>query len=458
MRTGAMGVKVIACVIAIVAIGSAQDAKGGVYPTNTCVSAKMAGAGAYCHSALKAWSKWDKLQNNDIRDAALATAVTNLQNAWMKAEAKALGKGVDCVDTTLSGTELRSMADGAVTTLVTQINGPLNLGDGQQSKCGSKLLAAAAKKCAAMLKAESKYMKALAKDPSGTARGTAKAAATKAFSDAWDKATAGTCPTTPTEETDVETTIDNLSDQVVTQTTVSPNVDDSQFSTITATGAVLYLKKWLRPVCMDNSPYAFFVKRGSVNKLLMYYQGGGACWDQVTCGGTVYTPAVCDTTVNTSGSDNPNDPDNHYGFGDLSNPLNPFKDWNIVFVSYCSCDIHYGDAEQVYNPTYPFPGGTPVHVVHPWLPQRQGGREMGARALRQPGDGLRDRLQRGILRRTLQRAVAPESLAGVPVPRPRRCGERRNHDGLSDERIPQLELQCEPAHGHSRNNRVVLQR
>jgi hypothetical protein len=365
MRTGEIGVKLTACIITIVAIGSARQASASVYPTNTCVGAKMVAAGAYCQSALKAWSSWDKNQSNDSLDAALATAVTNLESAWMKAEASALNKGVDCVDTTLSLMALQSMVDPVVTDVVTEINDGLTLSNNNNAKCGSKLLTASAKKCAAMLKAESKYIKALAKDQTGAARDAAKTAATKVFSNAWDKATKGTCPTSATKS-GVETTIDNLSDQVVTETTVSPNVDDSQFTTIAPTVPVLYLNKWLRPVCMDNSPYAFFVKRGSVNKLLMYYQGGGACWDQVTCGGTSLTQyqALCDTTVDPSGTDNPNDPDNHYGFGDLSNSSNPFQDWNIVFVSYCSCDIHYGDAEQVYNPTDPFPGGTPVDVVH----------------------------------------------------------------------------------------------
>jgi hypothetical protein len=40
------------------------------------------------------------------------------------------------------------------------------------------------------------------------------------------------------------------------------------------------------------------------------------------------------------------------GFGDLTNPANPFKDWNIVYVPYCTCDVHWGDASVFY------PGGT----------------------------------------------------------------------------------------------------
>lgn len=39
--------------------------------------------------------------------------------------------------------------------------------------------------------------------------------------------------------------------------------------------------------------------------------------------------------------------------------MNPFKDWNVVFVAYCSCDIHFGDAAQDYVGGFP-----PIHVEH----------------------------------------------------------------------------------------------
>jgi len=125
--------------------------------------------------------------------------------------------------------------------------------------------------------------------------------------------------------------------------TASPTAlpPDTEFRTISPVGPIEYEGQQLMPICMDGSPYHFFVKRGSVNKLLMYYQGGGACWNQLTC-----SVPTCDTTVDVNGSDNPNTPGS--GFADLTNPANPFRDWNIVFVPYCSCDIHFGDAVQHY--------------------------------------------------------------------------------------------------------------
>lgn len=159
------------------------------------------------------------------------------------------------------------------------------------------------------------------------------------------------CPTTATA-IGLQSSLDTLVADVDSNTTVSPNVDNTQFTTISPTGPITYLEKDYTPTCMDGSPYHFFVKRGSVNKLLIYYQGGGACWENVTC-----SLPVCDTTVDPTSGDNPNN--QHSGFSDISNPLNPFKDWNVVFVAYCSCDIHFGDAAQDYV------GGFPtIHVEH----------------------------------------------------------------------------------------------
>src|SRR5213079_1482988 len=66
---------------------------------------------------------------------------------------------------------------------------------------------------------------------------------------------------------------------------------------------------------------------------------------------------TCDASVGAS-----DDPQNATsGFADQSNPANPFRDWNVVFVSYCSCDIHFGDAAQDYDNVDP---AHPLHIEH----------------------------------------------------------------------------------------------
>ncbi len=107
------------------------------------------------------------------------------------------------------------------------------------------------------------------------------------------------------------------------------------------------------PICSGrpgtNPAYAFLVKRGSSNNLLINFMGGGACWSGANCLGPTNTityypeitslqPAttVIGNQVLDAGVLNHNRSDN------------PFQTWNMVFVSYCSGDIHAGSADTAY--------------------------------------------------------------------------------------------------------------
>jgi hypothetical protein len=350
-RRAAGALPVGAALLLLAAAPPAHAAKA--YPTNTCVGAKLKDAGKYCGAVFKAWSVWDKKQDAAKRDAAIAKAQTKLNAAWAKAEAKSTAAGVDCAQTTATAAGLGLLVGSAAAEVVTALNAGLDLGAKADAKCGAKLIKLAAKQCQALLLAEGKLVAKPDKDPSGATRAAARAKASDKFGAGWAKVFAKGCNSTAAEAAS-EASLDVLRDDVVMQTAVSPNVDDAQFTTISPVGATQYQERAFTPVCMNGSPYHFFVKRGTVNKLLVYYQGGGACWEQLTC-----TVPVCDTTVNPAGSDNPNSGGS--GFAASANPNNPFKDWNVVFVSYCSCDIHFGDSAQDYANFNP---GTPLHVEH----------------------------------------------------------------------------------------------
>jgi hypothetical protein len=315
------------------------------YPTNRCVSVKQQEAGRYCRRVLKAWGTWATTQDSAGRDAAIQQAGDELDTAWARAEAKSLRQGSNCADTTLARADAQAMIDAAVTQVAGDVTGGLDLGSESEARCGRRLLQAAAARCGGFLRAEGQYIRRLAEDPDGAARAQSQARARANFIVTWTRqVVAKGCPTGASQD-GLETLLDGLNGDVVRDTTISPHLDDTQFTTISPTGSTSYLGREFTPVCMNGSPYSYFVKRGTVNKLLMYYQGGGACWEQLTC-----SLATCDTNV--SPGDNPNNAAD--GFADRANPANPFRDWNIVFVSYCSCDIHFGDAAQDY----------PLHVEH----------------------------------------------------------------------------------------------
>jgi hypothetical protein len=91
-------------------------------------------------------------------------------------------------------------------------------------------------------------------------------------------------------------------------------------------------------VCNDGSTAIFYFERGrgaSINKWVIFFKGGAACWDSRSCAGreqgllsaTAWTQRTLD------------------GGGILSNrpEENPdFSDWNHVFVVYCSSDFWSG--------------------------------------------------------------------------------------------------------------------
>jgi len=106
--------------------------------------------------------------------------------------------------------------------------------------------------------------------------------------------------------------------------------------------------------CSDGSPYRFFVRPGDPSKLMVFFQGGGACWTRETC-----DPAGRPTyTVNIAEDYTP------YPFGafNFHNPDNPFKDYSVVMAPYCTGDVHLGASDTVYPPTEE--GAQPLTIRH----------------------------------------------------------------------------------------------
>lgn len=95
-------------------------------------------------------------------------------------------------------------------------------------------------------------------------------------------------------------------------------------------------------ICARGTEFSYFVHPGTVNKLVLGLDGGGACWDYVSCSkaNPTFTEAVTE-------SDNPENLTE--GLLDMTNPENPFVDWFMVFIPYCTGDIHWGDNVATYD-------------------------------------------------------------------------------------------------------------
>lgn len=96
--------------------------------------------------------------------------------------------------------------------------------------------------------------------------------------------------------------------------------------------------------CARGAPWSFFVRKGTVNRLVVDFIGGGACWSEESCGfaGSLFADDMdwMRDLVDSSA---------YEGIYDTDNPENPFADWYHLIVPYCTGDIHWGDAAVTYG-------------------------------------------------------------------------------------------------------------
>jgi Pectinacetylesterase len=112
--------------------------------------------------------------------------------------------------------------------------------------------------------------------------------------------------------------------------------------------------------------FSFWTREGRSRNLVIYFEGGGACWDGASCsypvtggaGPQFFVPQVPPGT----------DPATMDGIFKRDNPANPVADWDMVYIPYCTGDIHVGSASTTYasvgNPALGIPPGTPITIEH----------------------------------------------------------------------------------------------
>jgi hypothetical protein len=100
--------------------------------------------------------------------------------------------------------------------------------------------------------------------------------------------------------------------------------------------------------CALGTPFHFYFRAANPKKLAVHFQGGGACWNSNTC--NIGAKRWFDHSV-----DDRDDPTTKSGVLDVNRADNPFKDYSILFVPYCTADVHMGRREATY--TLPTPGG-----------------------------------------------------------------------------------------------------
>jgi hypothetical protein len=114
-------------------------------------------------------------------------------------------------------------------------------------------------------------------------------------------------------------------------------------------------------LCGNGSQYKFFVNYSNdSNNLIMSFEPGGACWDYASCAGD----------GGLRGAANPDGiPDNHMSSLKWEmlplhrrDPINPLQKWNMIFVPYCTGDLHTGNNVITYP--NPDPNAEPLVFHH----------------------------------------------------------------------------------------------
>ncbi|MDH3686222.1 MAG: pectinacetylesterase family protein [Myxococcales bacterium] len=302
------------------------------------MSEKLRAAAKQCKSILKAQAKQVKKPNAAKLDTALDKSRARLEKAWTKAEIRVASE-VDCSETTGPYTDLAYALEDAASALKDDVTDGLDPASKSHAKCSKKIIGALAKACVDLLIADADHIRNRDKDRDRGELAADRADAEQKFLSGFGKAVSGNCPTAATGEgllAELENAVSDAKDVA----TISTAVSDDEFTEIVPARFVEYADRTLEPTCADGAEWSFWVKRGSVNKVVMYYQGGGACWNYGTCNAPTYK-------TGTGPGDNPDNFSS--GFADLDNPENPFRDWHFVFVPYCTGDIHWGDNEVTYR-------------------------------------------------------------------------------------------------------------
>jgi hypothetical protein len=97
------------------------------------------------------------------------------------------------------------------------------------------------------------------------------------------------------------------------------------------------------PICIAGTPFSVYTRTGDPSKLLIFEQGGGACWQDF------YN---CNITV----GNNPLPPFPHVdqaGIWNVDSPDNVYADYSVVYIPYCDGSVFTGD-NDVADANFPY--------------------------------------------------------------------------------------------------------
>ncbi len=100
-------------------------------------------------------------------------------------------------------------------------------------------------------------------------------------------------------------------------------------------------------ICSRDTPFRYFVRGGDPKKLVIDFQGGGACWNEFTCSiaGAIFSEAAPSKAAIEAAVQN----ETLGGLYRFDDPRNPVAGFTFVHIPYCTGDVHWGDATVEYS-------------------------------------------------------------------------------------------------------------
>lgn len=119
--------------------------------------------------------------------------------------------------------------------------------------------------------------------------------------------------------------------------TVSSSKDSCSLNSFSQDAStIVYPGGESRCIFSTSTPFAFQVFPGESDKLVFYFQGGGACWNQASTLGKSFCTTDCY-------------PQEEIGLFDRSDERNEFRNHTIIHLMYCSGDVWGGNVVRGYN-------------------------------------------------------------------------------------------------------------
>jgi pectinacetylesterase len=97
--------------------------------------------------------------------------------------------------------------------------------------------------------------------------------------------------------------------------------------------------------CAGGSEFNFWVREADPTKIVLFLEGGGACFDATSCAFVDAPSTLYDWNISAD-----DDPARQDGIFELANEDNPFAGYTFVYVPYCTGDVHLGNIIREYSP------------------------------------------------------------------------------------------------------------